>query len=131
MKYVAGFLILFIMLLVTLAEGVVQGKGAQETTDLQVAESGLLERIDFGNAFIMGQTIKSGAVYLLKRKKARSKACSKAEKVIEKKLWKISPLRNLKERTVRSKQMATGQMSISGSSPHINLRETRWNGNDA
>ena len=78
MKYVAGFLILFIMLLVILAEGVVHGKGPQETTDLQVAESGLLERIDFGNAFIMGQTIKSGAVYLLKRKKSEIKSMLKS-----------------------------------------------------
>jgi len=30
--------------------------------------SQLLERIDFNNAYIMGQSIKSGAVYLLKRK---------------------------------------------------------------
>lgn len=30
----------------------------------------LLSRIDFGNAYIMGQTIKSGAVYLLQRKKS-------------------------------------------------------------
>jgi len=28
----------------------------------------LLKRIDFNNAYIMGQSIKSGAVYLLKRK---------------------------------------------------------------
>ncbi len=30
----------------------------------------LLSRIDFGNAYIMGQTIKSGAVYLLNRKQS-------------------------------------------------------------
>jgi len=30
----------------------------------------LLERIDFGNSYIIGQSIKSGAVYLLQRKKS-------------------------------------------------------------
>ncbi len=30
----------------------------------------LQQRIDFGNAYIMGQSIKSGAVYLLRRKKS-------------------------------------------------------------
>ena len=33
-------------------------------------KSGLQQRIDFGNAYIMGQSIKSGAVYLLHRKKS-------------------------------------------------------------
>jgi hypothetical protein len=34
------------------------------------AEDRLLERIDFGNSYIRGQTIQSGAVYLLQRKKS-------------------------------------------------------------
>jgi len=34
----------------------------------------LLERIDFNNAYIMGQSIKSGAVYLLKRKNSEIKS---------------------------------------------------------
>ena len=37
----------------------------------------LLTRIDFGNAYIMGQTIKSGAVYLLQRKKSDIKSMLK------------------------------------------------------
>ena len=32
--------------------------------------AGLQQRIDFGNAHIMGQSIKSGAVYLMHRKKS-------------------------------------------------------------
>ena len=31
---------------------------------------GLLSRIDFGNAYVMGQTIKSGAIYLMQRKQS-------------------------------------------------------------
>jgi hypothetical protein len=34
------------------------------------SRSGLQQRIDFGNAHIMGQSIKSGAVYLMHRKKS-------------------------------------------------------------
>lgn len=33
-------------------------------------KSGLQQRIDFGNAQILGQSIKSGAVYLMHRKKS-------------------------------------------------------------
>jgi hypothetical protein len=34
------------------------------------ADQGLQQRIDFGNAHILGQSIKSGAVYLMHRKKS-------------------------------------------------------------
>ena len=37
-------------------------------------ESKLYNRIDFGNSHILGQSIKSGAVYLLQRKKSDIKS---------------------------------------------------------
>ena len=37
----------------------------------------LMERIDFGNSYILGQSIKSGAVYLLHRKKSNIKSMLK------------------------------------------------------
>jgi hypothetical protein len=37
-------------------------------------DSGLQRRIDFGNSYILGQSIKSGAVYLLHRKKSDIKS---------------------------------------------------------
>lgn len=40
-------------------------------------KSNLQKRIDFGNSYIMGQTIKSGAVYLLQRKKSEIKSMLK------------------------------------------------------
>jgi len=40
-------------------------------------DSTLLKRIDFNNAYIMGQAIKSGAVYLLKRKNSDIKSMLK------------------------------------------------------
>ena len=43
---------------------------AKDLNRKQTNDKQLLERIDFGNSYIIGQTIKSGAVYLLKRKKS-------------------------------------------------------------
>jgi len=43
---------------------------AGEGTPPQAKEGELLNRIDFGNAYVMGQTIQSGAVYLLNRKQS-------------------------------------------------------------
>jgi hypothetical protein len=40
----------------------------------------LQQRIDFGNAHIMGQTIKSGAVYLMHRKKSDIESMLKLRK---------------------------------------------------
>ena len=41
-------------------------------------DNGLMQRIDFGNSYIMGQTIQSGAVYLLQRKKSEIQSMLKA-----------------------------------------------------
>jgi len=57
----------------------VEGKG--EETKLTETEKNkkdaLMERIDFGNSYILGQSIKSGAVYLLHRKKSDIKSMLK------------------------------------------------------
>ncbi len=77
MRYVIGTLMVLTILLGASAEGIVQKGKPQQANDLQGDKTELLERIDFGNAFIMGQTIKSGAVYLLKRKKSDIKSMLK------------------------------------------------------
>ncbi len=46
---------------------------AGEKTEEQKKAPGLQQRIDFGNAYILGQSIKSGAVYLLHRKQSEIK----------------------------------------------------------
>jgi len=51
------------------------GKGwAQSQNNKKTGSTGLQQRIDFGNAYIMGQSIKSGAVYLLHRKQSDIKS---------------------------------------------------------
>jgi hypothetical protein len=51
------------------------GQGwAQSQNDNKSGSTGLRQRIDFGNAYIMGQSIKSGAVYLLHRKQSDIKS---------------------------------------------------------
>ena len=44
------------------------GQKAESATQTETRQ--LQQRIDFGNAYIMGQSIKSGAVYLLHRKQS-------------------------------------------------------------
>jgi hypothetical protein len=47
------------------------GRGWTESqTKNSAGSTNLQQRIDFGNAYIMGQSIKSGAVYLLHRKQS-------------------------------------------------------------
>lgn len=50
-------------------EAETKNKEAKETK-----KNSLMERIDFGNSYILGQSIKSGAVYLLHRKKSNIKS---------------------------------------------------------
>lgn len=42
---------------------------ADDNSKAKPIDGKLLTRIDFGNSYITGQTLKSGAVYLLQRKK--------------------------------------------------------------
>ena len=55
-------------------------KEVEETKEAETKEpkkDSLMERIDFGNSYILGQSIKSGAVYLLHRKKSNIKSMLK------------------------------------------------------
>ncbi len=49
------------------------GATAEEQMEEKKQNPGLQQRIDFGNAYILGQSIKSGAVYLLHRKQSEIK----------------------------------------------------------
>jgi hypothetical protein len=57
------------------AAGPVAVQNAQ--ADAQDTPGSRLNRIDFGNTYIIGQSIKSGAVYLLQRKKSEIKSMLK------------------------------------------------------
>lgn len=72
MKKIAVYSLLCIFLTtgISLAESPKAKAGEKENV-------GLLNRIDFGNSYIMGQSIKSGAVYLLQRKKSEIKSMLK------------------------------------------------------
>ena len=43
---------------------------AQDTKEDAPKQKGLQQRIDFGSSYILGQSIKSGAVYLMHRKQS-------------------------------------------------------------
>ena len=64
-KFMYPGLILFLMVSVYPGDGWAQSKPVNKS-----GRAGLQQRIDFGNSYIMGQSIKSGAVYLLHRKQS-------------------------------------------------------------
>lgn len=47
---------------------------AESPTSAAAVSAKLQQRIDFGNAYIMGQSIKSGSVYLMNRKQSEIKS---------------------------------------------------------
>jgi hypothetical protein len=67
---IIGLLLLIIFVSVSQSTGYAQSKAPKK-------DSQLLKRIDFNNAYIMGQAIKSGAVYLLNRKNSDIKSMIK------------------------------------------------------
>ena len=64
---IALFLLTILLLPSYPAFGSTDQPGGQQSAD---SGQHRLTRIDFGNAYIRGQTIQSGAVYLLQRKKS-------------------------------------------------------------
>jgi len=66
---IIGMLLLIIFVSITQSTSYAQPITKKETQ--------LLKRIEFNNAYIMGQAIKSGAVYLLKRKNSDIKSMLK------------------------------------------------------
>ncbi len=54
----------------------------------------LLTRIDFGNSYISGQTLKSGAVYLLQRKKSEMKTMLKYRENYRKEILESHDIHN-------------------------------------
>ena len=64
------------LLLLIIFVSISQSSGYAQQIDPK-KDSQLLKRIDFNNAYIMGQSIKSGAVYLLKRKNSDIKSMLK------------------------------------------------------
>jgi hypothetical protein len=81
-KSVFIFLAIFIFIMATshLLLAASEAEKYQENTQPDVSATAKdtsesrLNRIDFGNTYIIGQTIKSGAVYLLQRKKSEIKS---------------------------------------------------------
>ncbi len=63
-KTLVNAMILFLLLLAA------SPSWAEDKSAAAPSTKGLQQRIDFGNAHILGQSIKSGAVYLMHRKKS-------------------------------------------------------------
>lgn len=60
------------------------------------SSAGLQQRIDFGNSYIMGQSIKSGAVYLLHRKQSEINSMLQYRKDYRQEILEDFTIQNLK-----------------------------------
>ena len=77
-KITLSFLSLLIILyIVIFLFGATPSVIAANSTKKKTGDEQLLTRIDFGNSYINGQTLKSGAVYLLQRKKTEMRTMLK------------------------------------------------------
>ena len=67
-----AYLLLYFSLVACLliVPGITNKGWAKSQAEQKAGSNSLQQRIDFGNAYIMGQSIKSGAVYLLHRKQS-------------------------------------------------------------
>jgi hypothetical protein len=98
MRNALGTFILSGMLMMSTAEGSVNGDTSNQTNHKRSEDTKLLQRIDFGNAFVMGQTIKSGAVYLLKRKKSEIKSMIKSKENYREEILEDFLIQDMKEK---------------------------------
>jgi hypothetical protein len=84
---------------------------AEEKKQAPVARTGntdrLERRIDFGNSYILGQSIKSGAVYLLHRKRSEIKSMLKYREDYRKELMHEFNITKLEKGPVEDKTSRT------------------------
>ena len=78
--------------------------GAKNSSRTGSATSTLRQRIDFGNAYIMGQSIKSGAVYLMHRKQNEIKSMLDYRTDYRDEILEEFNIRNLKIDAVEEKK---------------------------
>lgn len=67
---------------------------AQETESSAPKQKGLQQRIDFGSSYILGQSIKSGAVYLMHRKQSDIKGMLEVRQDYRKEIMEDYELEN-------------------------------------
>jgi len=103
---------LFLIIFVSISQSNVYA--AQSITKKN--DSQLLKRIDFNNAYIMGQAIKSGAVYLLKRKNSNIKSMLKYRMSYRNEILEdfyIPDFINVKKQTKSTERMFSIDMNFS------------------
>lgn len=101
-----GKLMVYRFCLIALFLGLVFGfhtAYAKETNDAKVKDTPqseeLLTRIDFGNSYVTGQALKSGAIYLLQRKKNQVKSMLTYREDYRKEILESHDIRKSKEIT--------------------------------
>jgi len=76
---------------------------AKDVKDVKAADNApsdeLLTRIDFGNSYVTGQALKSGAIYLLQRKKNQVKSMLTYREDYRKEILESHDIRKTEEKT--------------------------------
>ena len=89
--------IIFMGLIILFSDVVTSGNGWTKNQTTGGNESAKLQqRIDFGNAYIMGQSVKSGAVYLMNRKQSEIKSMLKYREDYRQEILEDFNVQNLK-----------------------------------
>ena len=90
-KTLLYLIFLFLVVSIVLSTQTVYAKDQKKSA---VKKEELLTRIDFGNSYISGQTLKSGAVYLLQRKKSEMKTMLKYRENYRKEILESHDIHN-------------------------------------
>ena len=122
-KFVFIFLAIFFFIMATshLLWAASEAEKNQENTQPDVSATAKdtsesrLNRIDFGNTYIIGQTIKSGAVYLLQRKKSEIKSMLTYRQDYRKEILEGFSVEPVDISTKEQKQIVTSKSGRRGS----------------
>jgi hypothetical protein len=95
MKYFTGLLIIVCFVLLSINGNFPPAVSAKSIEPNKGESNKLLNRIDFGNSYIMGQTIQSGAVYLLHRKQSEIKSMLEPRKDYREEILEDFKVQNL------------------------------------
>ncbi len=99
MKYILPRIILLAIIVSTFI--CIQPAIAKKGKKSEPKSEELLTRIDFGNSYISGQSLKSGAVYLLQRKKSDMKTMLKYRENYRKEILESHEIKEIKKKELK------------------------------
>jgi len=101
------FLMLMIPVMICPTVGSMENPGKPTSAE---SDDRLMNRIDFGNSYIRGQTIQSGAVYLLQRKKSDIESLLKVRRSYREEILKDFHVHETRTPPTRTEGLETRQV---------------------